>query len=60
MVKHKNDIENSKLISAIAYSKDSQNSTHGYLEVGNDATIQAKARAMRNKNNTTVNVDEKK
>lgn len=60
MTKFDNNIEKSKFISAKANSNDSRNSKHGYLEVGNDATIQAKARALRNKNNTTVNVDEEK
>jgi hypothetical protein len=32
-------------------SEDSRNSTHGYLEMGNDAQVHAKARALRNNSN---------
>ena len=30
----------------------SRNSAHGYMEMGNDAEIHAKARALRNNDNT--------
>ncbi|WP_143287266.1 hypothetical protein [Caloramator quimbayensis] len=58
--KGKNNKKNADFISAMAHSEESRKSRHGYLEVGNDAMIHAKARALRNKNNTTVNVDEEK
>lgn len=38
-------------ISAWHHSEDSRNSTHGYMEMGNDAEVQAKARALRNSDN---------
>ena len=38
-------------ISAWRHSEDSRNSTHGYMEMGNDAEVHAKARALRNNDN---------
>lgn len=46
-------IENAKAQSIIDNSENSRNSVHGYLEMGNDAKVHAKARAMRNNNNRT-------
>lgn len=43
--------EDAKLKSAIAHSKDSQDSPTGYLEQGNPSVIHAKARAMRHNDN---------
>ncbi|TDT61127.1 hypothetical protein [Fonticella tunisiensis] len=40
-----------KAQSMIDNSNDSRNSTHGYMEMGNDAKIHAKARALRNSDN---------
>lgn len=35
-------------------SNESRNSVTGYMETGNDAQIQAKARALRNNNNRST------
>lgn len=43
--------EAAKLNNALNYSEESRGSSTGYLERGNDATIQAKARVIRNKDN---------
>jgi hypothetical protein len=43
--------EDAKLKSAIDHSKNSQNSSTGYLEQGNPAVVHAKARAMRHNDN---------
>lgn len=40
-----------KLQSALNHSENSKNSTHGYLDMGNDAQVHAKARALRNNDN---------
>lgn len=40
-----------KLQSALKHSQNSRDSVHGYLEMGNDAEVHAKARAMMNNNN---------
>jgi hypothetical protein len=45
------DIEKRKLQSMKEQSEESRNSTHGYMEMGNDAEVHAKARAMRNNDN---------
>ena len=44
-------VEASKMHSAVDHTENSRNSTHGYLEMGNDAEVHAKARAMRNESN---------
>jgi hypothetical protein len=49
--KTRTDREEAEAKSAAAHSEDSRNSTHGYLEMGNDAEVQAKARALRNNDN---------
>lgn len=55
MVKNKKIYtEKGKLQSAIANSEDSRNSTHGYLERGNDAELHGMLRAKNNKNNETI------
>ncbi len=43
--------EKKRLDSAIKHSEESRSSTRGYLEIGNDAQVHAKARAMRNNDN---------
>jgi hypothetical protein len=43
--------EKAEAKSAVAHSEDSRNSNHGYMEMGNDAEVQAKARALRNNDN---------
>ena len=43
------ETEGTKLNNAIKYSEESRGSSTGYLEKGNDATIHARARALRNK-----------
>lgn len=45
------DIEKKRLQSLKDHSEESRNSTHGYMEMGNDAEVQAKARALRNNDN---------
>ena len=47
--KDSEEIEETKLNNAIKYSEESRGSVTGYLERGNDATIHARARALRNK-----------
>lgn len=49
--KNSEDIEKRKLQSSNDHSEDSRNSTHGYMEMGNDAEVHAKARALRNNDN---------
>lgn len=44
-------IEKEKLQSMKDHSEDSRNSTHGYMEMGDDAEVHAKARALRNNDN---------
>lgn len=48
-IKNLKEKEETKLSSAIKYSEESRGSVTGYLEKGNDATIHARARALRNK-----------
>ena len=43
--------EKSKYETAMKHSDDSRNSVTGYLDTGNDAEVQAKARALRNNDN---------
>jgi hypothetical protein len=43
--------EETKLNNAIKYSEESRGSSTGYLDTGNDAMTQAKARVIRNKDN---------
>jgi DNA polymerase sigma len=45
--------ESIKLNNAIKYSEESRDSNTGYQEKGNDATIHARARALRNKDDRT-------
>ena len=47
--------EETKLENAIKYSEESRGSVTGYLERGNDATIHARARALRNKDDRNGN-----
>jgi len=49
--KNSREIESTKFSNAIKYSEESRGSSTGYLEKGNDATIHAKARALRNNDN---------
>jgi hypothetical protein len=47
-----NTKENSKIESMIDHDNNSRNSVHGYMEMGNDAQVHAKARALRNNDNS--------
>lgn len=44
-------VEAAKMHSAVDHTENSRNSNHGYLEMGNDAEVHAKARAMNNNDN---------
>lgn len=50
-IKGMEDIEKRKLQGMKDHSENSRNATNGYMETGNDAEVQAKARAIRTNDN---------
>lgn len=46
-----NPKQQAKIESFLDNDHNSRNSTHGYMDMGNDAQVHAKARALRNNDN---------